>query len=506
MAKLSLCAIVKDEAALLPRMLESVRGLVDEIVVADTGSTDGTREVARRFDAIVVEHPFRDDFSAARNAALDAATGDWILVLDADEVLVRGHDAVRRAIASDRHAGYYLNFRNHLGGGRVHACGLMRLFRNHASIRFRHRIHEQVIESLADHCARTGTRLAPLDAAVVDHDGYLPERAAAKDKAARNLRLFRLQIESAPDHAYSWYKFGDFLRSQEGKGDEARAALEKAAELVRGTDPAKARDLSFPAEIFALLAVDADNRGDAERALAWATEGLERFGATPNLMFVLGHLRTKRGEAREALRCYVRLRRYDGELLAVPPEPGITGAFACFGIARALAMLGRPRRALRFVEESLRLDPRPADPRILCARLLLAADDAAGAEAQYRAALEHSPRHAAARLRLGTLLLHCDRFAEAAIEIDQALEHGAPPRVAWPKLGEALLLAGELESAYLAYLNAREAPESQRGLRLLEQLAAGNDPATDPLFASDAGRRFLQRFALRGPLAQSASG
>ena len=85
--RLTLCMIVRDEAANLPACLDSVAGLADEIVVVDTGSIDATREIARSRGARVIEAAWTGDFAAARNLALGAATGAWILVLDADEAL-----------------------------------------------------------------------------------------------------------------------------------------------------------------------------------------------------------------------------------------------------------------------------------------------------------------------------------------------------------------------------------------------------------------------------------
>ena len=85
---LSLCMIVKDEEAMIGRCLEAARGAVDEIVVVDTGSTDRTVEIAESHGARVLHHVWDGDFSAARNASFEAATGDWVMYLDADEVLV----------------------------------------------------------------------------------------------------------------------------------------------------------------------------------------------------------------------------------------------------------------------------------------------------------------------------------------------------------------------------------------------------------------------------------
>lgn len=87
MDTLSLCMIVKNEEGTLGRCLESVAGVFDEIVIADTGSTDSTRDVAARFRARVIEFPWVDDFAAARNFSFAHATGEYLMWLDADDVL-----------------------------------------------------------------------------------------------------------------------------------------------------------------------------------------------------------------------------------------------------------------------------------------------------------------------------------------------------------------------------------------------------------------------------------
>src|SRR5580658_9834415 len=83
--RLSLAMIVKNEARCLARCLRSIEAMVDEIIIADTGSTDETIEIAKSFNATISHFTWVNDFSAARNFALDQAGGDWILVLDADE-------------------------------------------------------------------------------------------------------------------------------------------------------------------------------------------------------------------------------------------------------------------------------------------------------------------------------------------------------------------------------------------------------------------------------------
>ncbi len=114
MPTLSLAMIVKNEEKNLGHCLASVRGLVDEMVVVDTGSTDGTVALAERFGARVGHFPWTGDFGAARNESLRLCTGDWVLILDADEAVdVLDHAKIREAIAQDTPAAYNLISRNY---------------------------------------------------------------------------------------------------------------------------------------------------------------------------------------------------------------------------------------------------------------------------------------------------------------------------------------------------------------------------------------------------------
>lgn len=118
MPTLSLSMIVKNEAAHLPRCLASVRDLVDEMVVVDTGSTDETIPISESFGARVGHFPWNGDFSAARNASLRLCTGDWVLVLDADEALdPLDHPLIRNACAQKRIPAFTLTFRNYFLDG-----------------------------------------------------------------------------------------------------------------------------------------------------------------------------------------------------------------------------------------------------------------------------------------------------------------------------------------------------------------------------------------------------
>lgn len=163
--RLSLCMIVKNEQAVLPRCLESVRALAPEIIVVDTGSTDATREVAANHGAAVFAFDFRVvDFAAARNYALAQANGRWILVLDADERLEPADiPLLQEQIARGENAGYYLerlNLRANPDGSTTDY--VIRLFANQPGYRFHGRVHETVDASIlaaGGRLSRTGIRI-----------------------------------------------------------------------------------------------------------------------------------------------------------------------------------------------------------------------------------------------------------------------------------------------------------------------------------------------------------
>jgi len=113
MPTLSLCMIVKNEEHFLEQCLNSVKDLVDEIIIVDTGSTDRTKEIAKKFNAKIFDFEWIDDFSKARNESLKNATGDWILVLDADETISsQNHQRIKDAIQSEA-AGFLLVHQNY---------------------------------------------------------------------------------------------------------------------------------------------------------------------------------------------------------------------------------------------------------------------------------------------------------------------------------------------------------------------------------------------------------
>ena len=210
--RLSVCFIVRNEAEHLERALKSVCGLADEIVVADTGSADSSRDVARAAGAQVVEFPWIDDFAAARNFSIAHATGDWILWLDADEELFAGdQELVRQAMREPRALGWLVQRLDlHTLAPRESGTWMrqLRLFRRDPALRFRGRCHPTFHPSLEEIAAARGQQLG--DSRIrLRHYGYLGGPSVAKQERA--CRLLRLELQDRPGQIYYEVELGRTL-------------------------------------------------------------------------------------------------------------------------------------------------------------------------------------------------------------------------------------------------------------------------------------------------------
>ncbi len=157
--------IAKNEERDISRCLDSVLGLAGELIVIDTGSTDGTAPIAASCGAQVIPFDFGVvDFAAARNCAIERARGSWILMLDADETLdPAGAPVIEKLLAEDRNAGYFLERVNHSSEKEAPFVDhVVRLFPKRPHVRYRGRVHETVDASIlagGGKLIRTGIRI-----------------------------------------------------------------------------------------------------------------------------------------------------------------------------------------------------------------------------------------------------------------------------------------------------------------------------------------------------------
>ncbi|MGC8490863.1 MAG: tetratricopeptide repeat-containing glycosyltransferase family 2 protein [Syntrophobacteraceae bacterium] len=281
---LSLCMIVRDEIDCLERCLDSVKEVVDEIIIVDTGSRDGTLELAKRHASRVAQITWRDDFSHARNVALDMASGDWILSLDADHYLRREScpDLLEALRVPDALACRVM-IRDHHDGGYCETTPCTKLFRRLPGIRYRGRIHEQVTSALQEFVrANPGWRSVTLDRVIVEHDGYMQKRSKGESKGARNLRLLTMALEEDPSDIYRRYKLAQLLGVET---DEGYRHLSFALEELLALSDCEIQELAFAYELLGNGALRSAERDEPAKSLRVSMIAESLFGKHPVLSY-----------------------------------------------------------------------------------------------------------------------------------------------------------------------------------------------------------------------------
>ena len=226
--------IVRDEARFIEGCLQSLVGRADEIVLIDTGSSDDTVAKALRFPVDLYHFAWCDDFSAARNFALDRASGEWILYIDADEHFeVPDSDALEAALTDTGKVAWNLRFYPRIDWT---PYAEPRLFRNDPRIRFQGVIHESVRKGIEDVALSDGKETGTCDL-TLHHVGYEDDQAY---KNARNVPLLRARLACDPDHLYSWWHLGLSLQLS-GDDEGAIAAWTRGMAVARARAPAARR-------------------------------------------------------------------------------------------------------------------------------------------------------------------------------------------------------------------------------------------------------------------------
>ena len=354
----SVVMIVKDEEAVLAKSLESTTW-ADQVVVYDTGSTDATREIAARYSDTVVEGYWDDDFAGARNRAQAHATGDWILVLDADEVFLGDAKLLRKRLdrgpedtfllrVEGEDDGVVVPLTNHFSDTVITG---VRIFRR-GTRQWQGKLHEQPVQT------GTSTGSALLHTCAIRHSGYTAEAVLAHDKGARNLRIAQRNLENV-----------------EASGTPAEIAAAKvhvARSLVLADEPTEA--LRYAEQIlpdladrrqrwllgFGMSAV-AINSGTEEQVRLWLDEWEQHDESPVFAQALRARYEMSRGNAEAAL-----------EQLEKIPSTTVTSQgqrldrldLAPVEVA-ALAKLGRRRPAQLLARRAVERDIAPGAPALL---------------------------------------------------------------------------------------------------------------------------------------------
>jgi tetratricopeptide (TPR) repeat protein len=235
---LSLSMIVRDEATRIEACLRSVQGFVDEMVVVDTGSTDATIAIAEGLGATVHRIAWPGDFAPARNQALQWLSGDWVLVLDADEQLrPEAREPLQQLMAQPDLLLINL-LRQELGAVQSPYSNVSRLFRRHPAIRWSRAYHSMVDDSVAELLTQEPHwRIADCPEPALLHDGYRPELLAQGDKAARLRAAMEAELRQRPGDPYACAKLGS-LEVAEGRRERGLELLRQGlAQCPAGAHP-----------------------------------------------------------------------------------------------------------------------------------------------------------------------------------------------------------------------------------------------------------------------------
>ncbi len=465
---LTVVMIVRDERENLEELLPGVVLEADEVVVVDTGSTDGTPETARELGARVVEHPWEDHFSDARNRGLDEVETSHAMWLDADDRIESADLAtVRREALRQGDAGLMLRLVSESPNPDfVSTCHQLRVFPSRPEHRFTGRIHEQIQPALV----ATGTPIGQLDV-VVRHIGYdRPEQVARKSR--RNLELCRREWEEGGRgiaSTYHYVKAASLCGEDEEGASVARACIE--------SPPADSQP-----DILQNLRVSL-GRMEWQCGRIAAAEGAYRDAvkAVPEDPFArlhLGELLRLTGRPAEAVEHLEAGRDLPPYGTRVPmPVDGMNRALRV-ELARARVSLGETVCATGILDE---MSVQGADaPDVLPDRAEIAYREGRDLEALalWSRVAAASPDAPIVPLRLGQIMQRCGRATEArplllrAMEsYDTRLRSGGPDAHVITCLAEAYAGLDEPAAARLGFEEALRiepgCPEARSGLASL---------------------------------------
>lgn len=477
MTSLSACLIVRDEEQNLENCLRSLRPWVDQICVVDTGSVDRTVAIAEELADVVVHREWDSDFSGARNASLELAESEWILVIDADEEL--GPDSgprIRAAIQADRVA-WLVTITSADGHGATQSTLIPRLFRNGRGIRFERPVHETITASLE---ALGEVELA--DSGVVFlHRGYTGESIARK--RVRNLMILRKRSLDVPGDLYNTYKLAQALAEPEQAAEQLTTfqAAHRAAEEL---GPQELATYPFAPLVYEGFARCLWKRGNVGRAVEVADRGLELFPDCVELLYRRGDLALAVGDLGQARTHFAAATAAaEGPSPLYASDPWVRGVGPWLGLARADAAEENLEAAAENVARALEIDPKDTVARCTSIRVQLAATDPDGGLAELERVMKEEPEADDVRLLAGEVALARGDFQTAAdIWRAAALNAGLAGHQARRQWAIMELANGRLDAAHEHLVKIPDRDLESSACRAVLAIATAARLEIDPAF------------------------
>ncbi|GIP51609.1 tetratricopeptide repeat-containing glycosyltransferase family 2 protein [Paenibacillus vini] len=298
MKRLSVCMIVKDEEELLPRCLDSLKGLADEIVIVDTGSIDRTKEIAGQYTDLIFNYTWIDDFAAARNESLRHATGKWILVMDADEYLsAEDYPKWNEFLDNEQpvhHLAYTLPIINFTGDkeyqDEITTSPVTRLFPNYKGIHFERPIHEQLTLGSEGELFHKKLDLN------IYHTGYQNQRVSEKNKHERNMLIFNQMKSQSKMSEYDWFTLGNQYRYAK----DEQQALECYEKALKG---ASSKVVWYPHCLVGLITLYY-KQNQLHESWQWTESKLSKYKEYSEYYSIKGVHYETLGFFEEAIACY----------------------------------------------------------------------------------------------------------------------------------------------------------------------------------------------------------
>jgi GT2 family glycosyltransferase/2-polyprenyl-3-methyl-5-hydroxy-6-metoxy-1,4-benzoquinol methylase/predicted Zn-dependent protease len=472
--RLSVCLIVKNEERFLAQCLKSVRDVAQQIVVVDTGSTDHTVEIAKEFGAEVHSFTWCDDFSAARNTALEHVTGDWVLALDADEELsAKDHEALRKAMSDAGTMAWRLPIVDI--GRELDGCSYVpRLFRNGPGLFYLGRVHEQIFSSIEVRRAEWGLENKIGDATLIHH-GYTQELVRDRNKVERNLQLLEKAVEELPDEPHLLMNLGLEL-SRSGREAEAFARYREAFESL-SSKPAAEIVPELRESLLSQYCTRLTAAKHVEETVRVLTSPLARMGTglTASLHFSLGlaHLELKQfSEAADQMRQCLAKR---GKKSLSPINRDILTAAPHHCLAVSLAASGQAADAEKAFQAGLKELDHVDVLRLDYARFLFEQKRAVDALHPLNEIVTHDPHNVGAWRLGGQIALSTPEFLEFGRDwTTEATRHVPDDLMVKSQRAEALMLSEDLAGAGTLWekcWNNARTPEALAALVLCEAVA-----------------------------------
>ncbi|MBL8820637.1 MAG: glycosyltransferase, partial [Planctomyces sp.] len=351
--RVSLCMIVRNNEDTIEACLDSIYPWVDEIIVVDTGSTDQTPSVCRRFGVRLFEFPWCDDFAAARNESLKYATGDWIFWMDSDDVIPQDQGRRLLELVRSEHSpdcfGYVMQVHcTSATRGQLTIVDHVKLFRNRPELRFEHRIHEQILPSIR----RAGGAVQFTDLYVI-HSGSDPTPEVRRRKLERDFRILHLDLADRPDHPFVLFNLG-MTYDDANQHAEAERYLRRCLE-VSGNDE------SHVPKARSLLVNCLRMQGRLEDAIDETRTAINHYPEDRELLFRHGCLCLDDGRYEEAISAFEEVLKPSTVRTFTSIDPSIMGYKANHNLALAYQQVGRDQEAeahwLRAVGENPHFGP-----------------------------------------------------------------------------------------------------------------------------------------------------